>query len=126
MDGVLCEDPPRGYDRDETLYLKWIQSAKPYLIPAFEIDAIVTSRLEKYRPQTEAWLKKHDVQYKKLVMWDLDSKKDRNGRNADHKAGILTGLKPDIFWESSMEQSQKIRKATGIPCLCINEMTYLR
>jgi len=63
MDGVLCEECPASYDADEQKYLEWLPNAKPYMIPQYQVEAVVTSRLEKYRAQTEAWLKKNRVQY---------------------------------------------------------------
>jgi orotate phosphoribosyltransferase len=125
MDGVLCADCPPGVDDDEKLYLEWLPDARPYLIPAFEIDAIVTSRLEKYRPQTEEWLSRHKVRYKELFMWDIPSKADRKGQFARHKVDTLLRVKPDMFWESTWSQSQKIWDETRIPTLCIDEMTLL-
>lgn len=125
MDGVLCEDCPADVDHDEVLYLDWIRSAKPYFIPIFEIDAIVTSRLEKYRPETEEWLRLHKVKYKTLHMWNISSKKERNGKFARYKIEELTRIKPDMFWESSWPQSQSIWDETRIPTLCIDEMTLL-
>ena len=49
MDGVLCGRSASRADCDEAWYLEWLDSANPYLIPGFEIDFIVTCRLEKYR-----------------------------------------------------------------------------
>jgi len=123
MDGVLCEDCPPGVDNDDALYLDWIKNAKPYLIPVFEVDAIVTSRLEMYRQETEQWLREHNVKYGKLCMWDIPSKSHRRGNFARYKINTLLELRPDMFWESRWDQSQKIWKETKIPVLCIDEMT---
>ena len=125
LDGILCANPPPGTDADEEAYLEWLSAAKPYLIPAFEIDAIVTCRLEKYRPQTEEWLRKHGVRYGELHMWDLPTKSERRGRFAQHKVDMLLRVKPDMFWESNWDQSQAIWKRTRIPTLCIDQMTLL-
>ena len=125
LDGVLCENCPKGIDSDEKRYIEWMQNAKPYLIPAFEIDFIITSRLEKYRLQTEAWLQKHGVRYKDLLMWDIPSKADRKGRYAEHKINQIIRIKPDLFWESTLSQAQKIHSQAGIPCLCFDEMVFL-
>lgn len=125
MDGVLCENCPKGVDDDESLYLDWLKTAKPYLIPAFEVDAIITCRLEKYRAETERWLASHNVKYKSLFMWDVPNKSDRLGKFARHKVTELLKLKPDMFWESSWGQSQRIWERTKIPTLCIDEMTLL-
>lgn len=125
LDGVLCADCPAGADDDEQAYLDWLSDARPYLIPAFEIDAIVTCRLEKYRQQTEAWLEKHSVRYKELYMWDVPSKSERRGRFARHKIENLLQIKPDMFWESNRDQSRTIWNETRIPTLCIEEMSLL-
>ena len=125
MDGVLCSECPPGVDQDELRYVEWINSARPYLIPAFEIDFIVTSRLEKYREATETWLRDHNVKYKELHMWNIPDKNDRNGEFARHKVVELLRLKPDMYWESNWEQSQEIWENTRIPTLCVDEMTLL-
>ena len=125
MDGVLCSDCPPGVDQDELRYVKWINSARPYLIPSFEIDFIVSNRLEKYREATENWLRDHNVKYKELHLWNIPDKNDRNGEFAKHKIGKLLRLKPDMYWESNWTQSQEIWANTKIPTLCIDEMTLL-
>ncbi len=125
LDGVLCANLPPGADADENLYLESLTNANPYLIPTFEIDAIITSRLEMYRPQTEEWLRKHNVRYRELLMWDVPSKSERGGRFVRHKIEQLLCVKPDMFWESNWEQSQSIWEATRIPTLCVDRMELL-
>ena len=125
LDGVLCANCPAGTDDDELAYLEWLRSARPFLIPAFEIDDIVTCRLEKYRRQTEEWLRVHDVRYKRLHMWDVPKKSDRRGRFVAHKIEKLLLIKPDLFWESNWEQAQRIWNEIRLPTLCIDNMTLL-
>jgi len=122
LDGVICENCPGGVDIDEKAYVEWIKNARPYLIPAFEIDAIISSRLEKYRPETERWLASHGVKYGRLVMWDLADKGERKGAHAQFKADQLLRNKPDMFWESSLPESEHIWKKTKIPTVCFDEM----
>jgi len=122
LDGVVCENCPPGVDFNEDLYINWIKNAKPYLIPTFEIDFIVSCRLEKYRPSTEAWLCRHNVKYKELILWDIPSKDKREGRYAEYKIEQFLKIKPDMVWESNFSQAEKIWKATKIPTLCIDEM----
>lgn len=126
MDGVICEKCPPGVDRDEELYIKWIKNAKPYLIPAFEIDLIVSNRLEKYRADTEKWLTRHGVRYKELVLWNLQYKQERNGKFAQHKIEVILQYKPDMVWESSFHESKQIFRVTRIPTLCVDEMMLMR
>lgn len=124
MDGVICENCPPGVDSDEELYINWIKKAKPYLIPTFEIDIILSNRLEKYRTKTEEWLAKHGVRYKELILWNINSKQERKGKYAQNKIEVLLRKKPDIMWESSFSQSNQIWKTTKIPVLCFDEMIF--
>jgi adenine/guanine phosphoribosyltransferase-like PRPP-binding protein len=125
LDGVICENCPPYVDADEEKYLSWLRNAKPYLIPNFELDAIVSSRLNKYRSITEEWLAKHGVKYSKLFLWDLPSKSERKGKHAQNKVEILLKIKPNSFWESSEWEAREIFRKTRIPTLCIDEMILL-
>jgi orotate phosphoribosyltransferase len=122
LDGVICENCPPCVDGYEIEYLNWINNAKPYLLPHFEIDAIISCRLEKYRVQTENWLKKHGVLYKNLILWDLPAKSQRQGRNAFFKIEHINLINPGIIWESSLSEAEIIWKKTKIPTLCTDEM----
>ncbi len=122
MDGVICEDCLYQVDMDEERYIEWLRDARPYLIPNFEIDYIVSNRLEKYRPATEEWLARHGVYYNKLILWDIPSKEDRNGKFTEHKVDVLLKIKPTEYWESSYDQAKKIWESTRIPTICIDEM----
>jgi|SRR5688500_1009899 len=121
LDGVLCEDCPAGYDDDEAAYVAWLACARPYFIPAFEIDAVITNRLERYRPQTEQWLRDNGVRYRQLLMWDVESKADRGGQYAANKVTHLMRLKPDLYWESNAGQAKAIWEATRIPTLSVED-----
>jgi len=123
LDGVLCENCPEGVDSDDSKYDQWVNEARPFLIPGYEIDFVVTNRLEKYRPQTETWLKKHGVKYRALLMWDLPDKKLRTGKHAEHKVEMVTKARPDILLESSENEALEVWRRTGIPTICIDSMT---
>jgi orotate phosphoribosyltransferase len=122
LDGVICENCPPGIDADEEQYKKWLLHAKPYLIPDFEIDAIISCRLEKYRAQTELWLAKNGVHYKELILWDIATKADRKGNHAQHKIRWLLQIKPVLFIESSLWEAEQIFAKTKIPALCTDKM----
>lgn len=122
LDGVICENCPPGVDADDVRYATWIRTAKPYLIPTFEIDFIVSSRLERYRKETEEWLSRHGVRYQKLMLWEITSKQEGRGRHAEQKIEKLLQIKPEMFWESSGGQAREIWCATRIPTLCVDEM----
>ena len=61
IDGVLCADPLPEQNDDGEKYIDFILNAPPLFIPGSKIGTIVTSRLEKYRTQTETWLKANNV-----------------------------------------------------------------
>lgn len=126
MDGVLCEKCPAGVDENEPRYLEWLTKARPYLIPCYEIDYIITSRLEKYRPQTEQWLKDHKVRYGQLIMWNLPEKSMRTN-HAEYKCKTLRSLGVDIFhyWEDEKWQAEQIHRDTGIIVICFDTMEFL-
>ena len=122
IDGVLCVDPTEKENDDGPEYRRFLLNATPLFIPQIKIHTIVTSRLEKYRPETEAWLKAHNVQYDNLRMLDLPSKEERIRlkAHASFKAQVYGGLKDTyIFYESNREQAKEIAAITGKPCFCV-------
>ncbi|MDT8286028.1 MAG: hypothetical protein RQ748_02870 [Elusimicrobiales bacterium] len=123
LDGVICENCPPGTDGDEKEYSRWIGNAKPYLVPSFEIDCILSARLEKYRTETESWLRKNGVRYGKLLLWDLPDKDSRKGLFSEYKISRVKEVKPEMVWESNPGQAADIHRATGIPTLCVDTMT---
>lgn len=119
IDGVLCEDPSLEQDDDGPLYLDFLMNAPPLYIPGCKIGTIVTSRHEKYRSHTEAWLAKHNIRYHQLVMYSprTGTKKEYESP-AELKAGVYKSLHYFLFIESSLYQAQKINQLTGKPVLC--------
>ena len=81
IDGVLCADPTPEENDDGEKYRHFLLNAPPLFIPKVTIGTLVTSRLEKYRPETEAWLRKNHVKYNKLVMLDLPDMAARQRAN---------------------------------------------
>ena len=120
IDGVLCIDPSEDQNDDGPKYIDFILNAPPLYIPGSKIGTIVTSRLEKYRPQTETWLKNNNVKYNKLVMLDLPNKEARQKANShgDHKANTYKENGYILFIESSLSQAVEINKITKKPVLC--------
>ncbi len=122
IDGVLCFDPTEEENDDGEKYRRFILNARPLYIPNYKIRALVTSRLEKYRPETESWLKKNGVKYDKLYMLDLASKEERMklGCHADFKAKIYKKLDDCIlFVESNPKQAGRIAEISGKPAICV-------
>lgn len=77
IDGVLCVDPTAEENDDGEKYRQFILNARPLFVPNDKVKALVTSRLEKYRPETERWLAENGVKYEKLYMLDLPSREER-------------------------------------------------
>jgi uncharacterized HAD superfamily protein/hypoxanthine phosphoribosyltransferase len=120
IDGVLCVDPTDDQNDDGEKYLDFIRNAPPLFIPGSKIGTIVTSRLEKYRNETETWLKANNVKYDKLVMLDLPNKEARIKANshAVHKADTYKSNSYILFVESSLNQAIEINRITKKPVLC--------
>ena len=121
MDGVLCKECPSEFDDDGEKYRQWLRSVKPHLIPAYRIEAVITSRLEKYRTETEAWLKANDVNYGQLIMLDLPSKELRTFEAiVKHKSDAINKIKPFWYWESSANEAKEIRLLVKCHILCMD------
>lgn len=128
IDGVLCLDPSDEQNDDSVLYESFLLNAAPLYIPGSKIGTIVTSRLEKYRTQTETWLAKNGVVYDKLVMLDLPDMKARQKANnhAGHKAKEYQYNHYTLFVESDLAQAIEINRITKKPVFCTQnfEMVY--
>lgn len=127
LDGVLCVDPPESENDDGPRYIEFIRTAKPLYIPKYPILTIVTSRLEKYRPQTEDWLRAHGVRYKTLRMLDLPSKEERQRLKAHvpFKADVYSYDRDAVlFIESDPAQAAAIAAATAKPVICCGDDSF--
>ncbi|WP_299361829.1 phosphoribosyltransferase family protein [Winogradskyella sp.] len=120
IDGVLCVDPTKAQNDDGTNYVSFLLNAAPLYIPGSKIGTLVTSRLEKYRTETETWLKNHGIKYDKLVMLDLPDMKARQKANChgSHKANEYKNSKYNLFVESDLGQAIEINKLTKKPVFC--------
>jgi len=120
IDGVLCVDPTEDQNDDGPIYTDFILNAPPLFIPGAKIGTIVTSRLEKYRTETETWLKNNNVKFNDLVMLDLPNKEARQRANshAEHKANTYKSRNYVLFVESSLSQAIEINRLTKKPVLC--------
>ncbi len=115
MDGVLCCDPEKVDNDDGERYLKFIRSAVSLYVPKYPIGYIVTSRLERYRAETEEWLARHGISYGKLLMLDLASRAERVrlGAAIPFKAEAYRATGASLFVESDWRQAEKIAALSG-------------
>lgn len=128
IDGVLCVDPTSQQNDDGPRYRDFLLNAQPLYIPGSPIGTLVTSRLEKYRPETELWLKKYNIRYKQLIMLDLPDMEARQKANnhAEFKASVYKASPYVLFVESSLRQAREINLLTKKPVYCTEnfEMIY--
>ncbi len=120
IDGVLCVDPTEEQNDDGPIYKDFVLNAPPLFIPGSKIGTIVSSRLEKYREETEIWLKKYNIRYNKLVLMDLPDKEARirAGNHGEFKAQEYKSFEYKLFVESSLSQAREINRITKKPVLC--------
>lgn len=127
LDGVLCEPPLREhFDR----YDEFVQNAKPYLKSTQKIGLITTKRLEKYRNQTEEWLKKHDIRFSKLIMREPSMFGQKpllsSDENAEFKKRVLfETVRPQFFIEWKHAHSIRIARKVGKMVYCVDERTMV-
>ncbi|MCH7989644.1 MAG: hypothetical protein IID46_10930, partial [Planctomycetes bacterium] len=131
LDGVLCCDPSFLEEDQGPGLEQWrahLSEAKPKFLPGRKVTAVVTSRLEKYRPETEAWLRKHHVLYGELVMSPHPTAADRRaaGDHAQQKARYYRQRSDArLFIESSLSQSREIARLSLKPVLCTDSMEMI-
>ena len=122
IDGVLCRDPTSLENDDGERYIEFLENADPLILPSYRIHSLVTNRLSKYRPQTEAWLARHGVEYQNLIMLDLPSAAERQrlGSHAAHKAKYYLDSGLDFFIESDTRQAREIARITKKSVYCVD------
>ncbi|MEN8374965.1 MAG: orotate phosphoribosyltransferase [Gemmatimonadota bacterium] len=128
IDGVLCPDPTPQQNDDGSAYLDFIANAPALHTPNVQVGWLVTCRLEKYRPATEAWLEKNGIRYSELLMMDYP---DAESRRA---AGAYGAFKSDVycttgalfFVESNPSQASEIAQRSGKPVYCMGTRSLVR
>jgi orotate phosphoribosyltransferase len=121
IDGVLCRDPTEIENDDGPLYKEFIRTAQRLLLPTVPVGYLVTSRLEKYRDETEAWLARHNVKYKNLIMMNLPTKEARMraGNHGEFKAQACKDVGADFFIESDKRQAVVIAENACVDVFCV-------
>lgn len=128
FDGILCHDCPPGSDDDGARYLDFIHNAKPLYTPRrCPIPLIVTARIEKYRADTEDWLRRHGIAWNRLVMHPAATLAERRRDNiaaykarhyAEWAAKHRATPGPHIFFESEDHQARDIAKISKLLTIC--------
>jgi hypoxanthine phosphoribosyltransferase len=128
FDGILCHDCPPGSDDDGPRYLEFIRNAPPLYMPRrCPVPLIVTARIERYRADTEDWLRRHGISWKKLVMHPAATLAERRRDNiaaykAHHYAAwaqhFVARPGPHIFFESEDRQAREIAQLSKLLTIC--------
>ena len=128
IDGVLCHDPTNAENDDGERYLDFLQTARPLFKPDYKVGWLVTSRLERYRAETEAWLDRHGIQYGELVMMPYPDRDTRMRINAygAHKARVYRESGALLFVESDVRQAVEIAELSRKDVLCTDTMQMVR
>ncbi|MFK7888306.1 MAG: phosphoribosyltransferase [Gammaproteobacteria bacterium] len=121
IDGVLCVDPTAEQNDDGPLYRDFLENATTLWRPTGNIGMLVTSRLEKYRGLTEAWLAKHNITYNELVMMQYATMEERKAAKAygSFKADVYAKSNMEFFIESNEWTTGEIARLSGKPAMCI-------
>ena len=127
IDGILCQDPSMMQNDDGRRYRDFLENAPVKFIPTHKVGRLVTSRLAKYRPETEKWLKKYNIEYDELIMMEGISARERalEGNHAKFKADIYKNCDANLFFESEYNQAVDIVQMSGKPVFCIETMELL-
>lgn len=121
IDGIFCIDPTTAQNDDGEAYLDFLRTAPLLARPTYPVGHIVTSRLERYRKETEDWLARQRISYVKLHMLDLPDAQTRRrlGCHARFKAEVYRELSDTVlFIESEPRQACEIAKLAGKPAIC--------
>ena len=122
IDGVICADPAFSDAQNQEWYENWLPNAEPLHLFTAKVGFLVTNRLERYRAETEAWLKKHNIRYGQLFMSQHPNAKARRaaGDHAGQKAKVYEQFpKARMFIESNPKQAARIYAITGRPVYCV-------
>lgn len=121
IDGVLCADPTPRQNDDGGQYRRFLERTPPRVRPREEIGWLVTARLERYRQETEGWLRGHGIRYRELVMLDLPDRATRQHLNAaaSFKARVYRETRADLFIESDPAHAAAIAHLSAQDVYCV-------
>jgi hypoxanthine phosphoribosyltransferase len=127
LDGVICSDWNGSESLTPDTYLNHINQARVLYAPTKPIGAVVTGRLECFRPQTEEWLARNHIQFHKLIMYPSADARVRD--NDDIGAWKGQFFRDDsnarVFFESDLGQSNRIHDISQKPVVFFPERRLL-
>jgi uncharacterized HAD superfamily protein/hypoxanthine phosphoribosyltransferase len=127
IDGVLCRDLRQDENDNGPNYDRFLANASPLHRPTQRIACLVTSRQEKYRPQTEAWLERQGIAYDKLVMLDQSATEEslRPDLLGEFKGKVFRESDAILFLAADHSQAAQIARVAGKPVLSIDRQELL-
>ncbi len=128
IDGVLCRDPLEDENDDGPRYEEFLDTVAARSVPGEQVGWLVTSRLERHRDRTEAWLAAQGVRYGELLMHPADTGAERRaaGDHAARKAEAYVRTGALLFIESEAQQAQQIARLSGKSVYCTDTRTMLQ
>jgi hypothetical protein len=119
FDGILCPDFAPDEDDDGWKYLEKMKNTRCLVPQGAHIYAIITARMEKYRPFTEDWLRKHGITYQHLIMGKWESNEEREQYcMGTYKAEHCDKLGVGMYIESCPRQAKVIKSLRSHAVLC--------
>jgi uncharacterized HAD superfamily protein/hypoxanthine phosphoribosyltransferase len=127
IDGVLCRDLRHDENDDGPNYARFLAEASPLHRPTRRIACLVTSRLEKYRTQTEAWLERQGITYDKLVMLDQPATEEslRPDLLGEFKGKVFRESDAILFVAGNHSQAVQIARFAGKPVLSVERQELI-
>lgn len=120
IDGVLWVDPGGRKKDGGEAYGRFLRDAVPLHRSSRRIGCLITRVPEKYRPQTEAWLKSHAIEYGQLFMPNITPADERKSFEVhdSFKAEIYRTSNAPLLIVSAHGRAEAIARLSGKPVLC--------
>lgn len=130
LDGVFRRDWVEFPGCEETRpmeYQDWLVNGKPtHLVSPYQVRAICSGSLSRYRHLTEEWLRKNGVKYGELVL-PCDDIQQRFPLIVEKKAETYQRHKSaTLFVESEIGQAKEIYRLTNRPVFCTDQMRIIQ
>jgi orotate phosphoribosyltransferase len=128
IDGVLCLDPTDQENDDGARYERFLRFTPALMLPTSPVGWLVTSRLEKYRAQTEEWLARHNVRFGELRMMQYPDMAARRAARAyaRFKSDAYEETAAWLFIESDARMASEIATLSGRAVFCTETREMLQ
>lgn len=119
LDGILCRDFALDEDDDGPRYLAAMRAMRPTVIRIRRPASIITARLERYRDETEAWLRRHGHVWRSLDLGPWSTNEERTfDEIVRWKSERLVARGVSTFIESCPHLARSIHDRTGRTVAC--------